>query len=217
MRVRAWFVVLVVALVAHQGCARKEPAASKAVTAAVARTEAAVAVAKTETAAAVGEVAKSPVPKENLEIPADMKTCAANFAKIHAAIKTYQKDKGKMPDWLSDLVPGYLSAEALACPSDSEKRAAYFPDPKLPCSYGYEFSPTRYGDNAGVLSGKTASEWKTAQMKLFGDVVPVVRCHHHGDNTLNLGYGGRVYSSQLVWETLFNPDYQLGSEFQGTK
>jgi serine/threonine protein kinase/tetratricopeptide (TPR) repeat protein len=46
------------------------------------------------------------VPQENLQIPDKMHTCAANLKRIHAAIGKYQKDKGKLPNWLSDLVPG---------------------------------------------------------------------------------------------------------------
>ncbi len=46
------------------------------------------------------------VPEENLRIPQGMQACAVNLRRIHSAIKKYQKDKGKFPDWLSDLVPG---------------------------------------------------------------------------------------------------------------
>ena len=170
-------------------------------------------------AAAVAEkAAKFTIAQENLQIPNEMKTCATNFAKINTALAAYKLDKGKMPDWLSDLVPQYLSAEALACPNDPDHTAPYFPDPKLPCSYGFEFSPTSYGGDAGPLSNKTAAEWKTAQMKLFGNVVPVVRCHHHGQQScLNLSCGGQVYVSPLSWEVLFIPNYQSGQEFQAAK
>jgi hypothetical protein len=51
------------------------------------------------------------------------------------------------------------------------------------------------------------------QMKLFGNVVPIVRCMHHGSETIvNLSIGGQVYWSGLIWEQVFMPDYQFGDE-----
>ena len=51
------------------------------------------------------------------------------------------------------------------------------------------------------------------QMRLFGDVVPIVRCMHHGSETiLNLSIGGQVYWSGLIWEQIFMPGYQFGDE-----
>jgi len=144
---------------------------------------------------------KMKVPAENLKIPEEMRTCAENLQKIHAAIKAYEKDKGGLPNWLSDLVPDYLSKEALLCPAHPGRtRASYYPDQSLPCGYTYEFSPTR------ITSDWICRDWKMQQLRQFGDVVPVVRCIDHGINmVLSISVGGQIYWSALPWEYLFAP------------
>jgi hypothetical protein len=148
------------------------------------------------------------MPKEKLAIPSDMQTCGENLRKIYAAIKQYEKDRGQLPDWLSDLVPGYLSAETLFCPEDTGHTSLYAPDPKLPCSYGWQFSgkPIPPGHDP---TGKTLyRDWKVEQVKNFGDIVPMVRCYHHGSNRiLNLSAGGQLWWGELTWEPNFRSDY----------
>ncbi len=138
-------------------------------------------------------IPKLSIPNENLQIPDEMQTCRANFQKIHTAIRVYRKDKGMPAYWLSDLIPDYLSNETLFCPNDSEHNSPYLPDPNLPCSYSYEFSSAlvRYRNR------------RIQQVMRFGMVVPIVRCHHHGDNRLNLSVGGQIYWSPLIWERMF--------------
>ena len=65
-----------------------------------------------------GAAFKFPIPEKNQEIPEHMQACAANLQKIYAAIARYEKDNDKLPDWLSDLVPEYLSKEMLLCPQN---------------------------------------------------------------------------------------------------
>jgi thiol-disulfide isomerase/thioredoxin len=144
---------------------------------------------------------KSGIPAENLKIPDNMQKCAENLRKIHAAIKAYEKDKGELPNWLSDLVPTYLSIEALLCPTHPDRtKAPYYPDCQLPCGYTYEFSPTR------INSSWICRDWKKQQLKQFGDVVPIVRCIDRGTNmVLNISVGGQVYWSSLPWERMFTP------------
>jgi hypothetical protein len=161
----------------------------------------------------VREASKFTIPEENREIPVEMQMCAANFLKIRDAIDQYKTDKGNLPEWLSDLVPDYIDQENLLCANDSEQKDRFWPDPKLPCSYTYEFSLSRVPEEWGPMGNRPCREWKTQQMKLFGDVVPIVRCQHHGDNTLNLSVGGDLYCRPGLWETLFMPDYQWGQEF----
>jgi tetratricopeptide (TPR) repeat protein len=141
----------------------------------------------------------SRVPAENLRIPEESQACVVNLQKIYQAIKQYEKEKGTLPNWLSDLVPDYLDKELLLCPSHPDRvKAAYYPDPYLPCSYDYEFSPTL------MSNGLTCWDWKIQQWVQYGDVVPVVRCFNHGNDTvLNLSVGGQIYWSALVWESLF--------------
>ena len=159
------------------------------------------------------EASKFVIPEENREIPVEMQSCAANFLEIRAAIDKYRTDKGELPEWLSDLVPDYIDKETLLCPNDSEQKDRFWPDPKLPCSFTYEFSLSRVPEEWGPMGNKPCREWKMLQMKLFGNLVPIVRCQHHGENALNLSFGGDLYCRAGLWETLFMPDYQWGQEF----
>jgi peroxiredoxin len=148
------------------------------------------------------------IPPEKLVIPADMQACAENLKKIYAAIKQYEKDKGKLPDWLSDLVPNYLSSETLFCPEDAGHKSPYSPDPKLPCSYGWQFSAKPIPPGWDPTGRTLYRDWKVEQIKLFGDVVPMVRCYHHGSGrVLNLSAGGEIWWGPLDWEYMFLPDY----------
>jgi hypothetical protein len=153
------------------------------------------------------------IPVLNLQLADDMEACAANLRGIYAAIKKCEKEKGRLPDWLSDLVPEYLSKERLLCPTDPERKSRYYPDPGLPCSYTFEFSPDPVPGGWDNPTGiATCREWKATQVKLFGDVVPLTRCFHHGSEALNLSVRGRIYWSDVNWEFTFKPDYRLGDE-----
>ncbi|KPL20864.1 MAG: hypothetical protein AMJ75_11090, partial [Phycisphaerae bacterium SM1_79] len=80
------------------------------------------------------------IPEANLKIPDELKPCAERLRTIYYALKRYEKDKGSMPDWLSDLVPDYLSAEMLIWPEDGPKASPLAAEPHLPCSFGYQYS-----------------------------------------------------------------------------
>jgi len=151
---------------------------------------------------------KCEIPEENLRIPEDMQTCAANLHKIYAAIKEYEKDKGKLPEWLSDLVPDYLSSEQLFCPSDGSHKSAFPPDPKLPGSYGWQFSAKPIPTSWDATGRTLYRDWKTQQVELLGDVVPMVRCYHHDSKRiLNLSVGGQIWWGPPIWEPMLKPDY----------
>ncbi|MDH4239457.1 MAG: DUF1349 domain-containing protein [Phycisphaerae bacterium] len=143
---------------------------------------------------------KPAIPQANLEIPEEMKSCSENLQKIHEALEQYKKDKGELPGFLSDLVPDYLVKEALLCPTHPSKRPPLIPDPKLPCSYGYQYSNTPFSSSGG----KTQRQWKDEQRRICGDIVPLVRCYGHGQ-CLNLSFGGCIYISSLVWEMDLDP------------
>ena len=89
-----------------------------------------------------------------------MRQCAAQLTTIHNALAAYEKDHGRLPDQLSDLLPKYLpDPNLLHCPADpapegTPGRGFAHRDPKLPASYTYEFSadeshglPTPLGKN----------------------------------------------------------------------
>ena len=148
------------------------------------------------------------IPEENLTIPEEMQTCAAGLKKIYAAIKKFEVDKGQLPDWLSDLVPDYLGSEMLLCPEDTRHMSPYSPDPKLPCSYGWQFSAKPIPLGWDPTRGTVYRHWKVEQVKLFGDIVPMVRCYHHGSGrVLNLSAGGEIWWGPLDWEYMFRADY----------
>ena len=144
-------------------------------------------------------IPKFAIPEQYTEIPQDMQGCAQKLREINEAIGKYRREKRRVPDWLSDLVPEYLAAEKLLCPDDPRHEARNFVDPNLPCSYDYECcsAPVKPGHEV------TCRQWKAAQIKRFGTVAPLIRCHNHGDKHMNLSMDGRVYLSPLRWESLF--------------
>ncbi len=156
---------------------------------------------------------KPTIPAENLKIPEELQACAANLQKIYTAIKKHEEEKGRLPDNLSDLIPAYIDKEVLWCPNDPALTGAKTSDPNIPYSYHYEFSSNRIPDNWPVIGGMRFVDWKKQQIKLFGDVVPMVRCFKHGSTYVNLSAGGEVYFSPNVWERMFVPDYTHGDEF----
>src|SRR5216117_2833573 len=64
----------------------------------------------------------------------DQEECTANLKQIFAAIRAYRNDHNDLPNWLSDLVPQYLTNQnVLICPIS--KRTGEYPqfgffDPK---------------------------------------------------------------------------------------
>jgi len=143
--------------------------------------------------------------------------CVKNLKLIYDAIQAYQTDHKDLPNWLSDLVPQYLSdPNVLICPVCKRTGKAESPplaDPNLPCSYLYEFCTVPL-NKPFAAAAVTRREWKRKQMGLVGDMVPIVRCRHH-PLVLNLAYDGKIYDSPGSWETIMtnrvNPD-QLTAE-----
>jgi len=62
---------------------------------------------------------KFSIPQANLQITDEMKGCVKNLRAIYAALKKYERDKGRMPDWLSQLVPDHLGPATFLCPDDT--------------------------------------------------------------------------------------------------
>jgi hypothetical protein len=134
---------------------------------------------------------------------AEWQQCRANLEKIGKAIESWKKEKGEVPNWLSDLVPDHLADEAvLRCPVYEraiERGLFGMKDPKLEVSYLYEFclSPIPF---PGRSDQTTMRAWKLEQEKEFsGGVLPMVRCWLH-ERVLNLSYGGEIYTSGPNWE-----------------
>ncbi len=133
--------------------------------------------------------------------------CYTNLERIYAAILAYRKDHGQMPDWLSDLVPHYLSdTNCLVCPALARTgvsiRTWLTTDPKIITSYSYEFSAqaNQYQDPLGLAApGDTMKSWKTKQLAHYGNLVPVLRCAAHGE-VLNITYAGQRWETDTSWE-----------------
>ena len=159
--------------------------------------------------------AAEPVPPANANEykPSDSKEdgegCKKNLEKIAAAILAYRKDHQEVPNWLSDLTPKYLpDPNVFICPvtKKTERLSAFGAlDPKIRCSYLYEFPPTPITATIKkAFPGPmlTTREWKKQQMGLVGSEVPIVRCLLHKP-VLNLSFGGKIYESPLFWENNF--------------
>ena len=132
-----------------------------------------------------------------------------NMLTIYKALKAYEKEHGKLPDWLSDLVPKYITdTNVLVSPFflRTGKEVLYGnDDPHLKTSYIYEFSAkpvpkvilTAFPN---LASGTTMREWKTKQTEEFGAVVPILRCFLHNP-VLNVTSDGEFFESGAYWET----------------
>jgi hypothetical protein len=144
---------------------------------------------------------------EETRLAADEKEgCIRNLKIIYDAIQNYRIDHKDVPNWLSDLVPQYISdVNVLTCPvckRTGEIESGLLADPKIPSSYLYEFCPLQLGKiDSPDNPTKTRREWKQRQMGLVGSIVPIVRCRHHG-LVLNLAFDGRIYESPSLWEDL---------------
>lgn len=112
-----------------------------------------------------------------------IEACRENLRQIKLAWENYRiSNANSEPQWLSELSPQYLKKDVLLCPADPTagkpgvltQGAA---DPRLPCSYLYEFrAPERMTQK--ILQAQE------------GDMIPIVRCEHH---LLNLSVSGKIY------------------------
>ncbi len=141
--------------------------------------------------------------KEEREAAED---CKIKLRKISLAMTEYKMEhKGELPKWLHELYPKYLQDKSiLRCPNNPTppNNFAELADPKMTCSFLYEFAPVRE-------SGSDYRTWKIRQLKEFGDKVPVVRCLNHSPRVLSLSHGGEIYFSGLGWEIVFQQQRTL--------
>src|SRR5436190_19389539 len=88
----------------------------------------------------------------------DHSKCEKNLLKVWVAIEKYRKDHNDLPNWLSDLVPGYLAdTNLLICPlsAESGQKPPGVKDPKVSNAYHYEFNPLRIGADVQSFWGET--------------------------------------------------------------
>lgn len=133
-----------------------------------------------------------------------------NMLQIHHAIFSYFRDHGDLPEYLSTLVPKYLpDPDVLISPKEKRtgKSVLYGrEDPDLQVSYIYEFNamvaPEAFNRNRE--NPLTCKEWKLMQLKQYGLITPMLRCHLHSP-VLNVSFSGDFYESGLLWENDSGP------------
>jgi hypothetical protein len=154
---------------------------------------------------------KYTIPEKHLELTEQLEDCADLLKQMYSAIANFEAEQGQLPNWLSDLVPKYLEAKDLLCPNDQTHQSRFYLDPKMPCSYTYEFCKTTALPGLDQSQSNTTRNLKMKQIEEFGNVLPVVRCHKHEGKALNLAISGEIYWSSLNWERLFEPGYRFRS------
>ena len=127
------------------------------------------------------EAKEKAVDREHLEI-------------IWKALMEYKKANGKLPNYLSDLVPEFLPDKSVLVSPAFISGLLGRVDPRLPVSYSYEFRMEKMG------TGRSFREFKEEQMQFYGEAVPILRCFAHGD-AMNVAYSGDYFESKgRYWE-----------------
>lgn len=133
--------------------------------------------------------------------------CSKNLRQIYQAIQAYRKDHKQLPHWLSDLTPQYLSDPSVFICPVTKRTGAEIPfkqlaDPKIKCSYAYEFCDAEMGNDIWGGGKMKMRDFKAAEMSVIGGDTPILRCLLH-DPKLNIGFDGKFFESPTTWETLY--------------
>jgi hypothetical protein len=122
-----------------------------------------------------------------------------HLRKLHAGLFAYKARHGHFPEYLSQMVPEFVTADVLTSPRHPSQGMNAFarmdhPDPGVETpAYGYEFSNLEFRD------GRTFAEIKEVQRAEWGDAVPILRAFgYHA--VINMAYGGELYETALNWE-----------------
>src|SRR5690349_12030193 len=79
------------------------------------------------------------------DLAAEKDACARNLNRLYEAIHAFEADHHDLPNWLSDMVPEYISdTNLLICPAarrTGKQESAPLADPKITSSYLFEFCP----------------------------------------------------------------------------
>jgi hypothetical protein len=137
---------------------------------------------------------------EKAEIEQQKQIDGEHLKKLHAGIFAFKARYGHFPEYLSQLVPEFVTADVLVSPrlKSNAPHSSFpkidHPDPGVAePSYGYEFSNLEFRD------GRTFAEIKEIQRAEWGNVVPLLRCFFY-DRVINMAYGGDLYETALNWE-----------------
>ncbi len=122
-----------------------------------------------------------------------------HLRELHKGLFEYMKVHGHFPEYLSQLVPDFVSASALDSPRTSKDglngildRDHLDPGKEQP-SFGYEFSNLEFRD------GRSFAEIKEVQRSEWGDAIPILRAFGY-DKVINISYAGDIYETRLDWE-----------------
>ncbi|MCI0746451.1 MAG: hypothetical protein L0Y58_13695 [Verrucomicrobia subdivision 3 bacterium] len=141
--------------------------------------------------------------------------CQRNLTKIYDALQEYQQKYTTIPNWLSELVPEFISdPQVLVCPYVNQTgdlsrwREGLLKEPgndRL-TYYHYEFCLEK--PRRGLPEDATLRDYKYWQMVFLRDTVPIVRCLAHNP-ILNLAWGGGIYENLggVYWEDNFTHLY----------
>ncbi len=144
----------------------------------------------------------------NAETDPEKKTCQQNLSFLFEALEAHHDRYQRHPNWLSDLIPEFIAnPKILICPKAKTLGLrgpkakiilhTVYSDPKT--SYSYEICAGYLESDIWEGRPITYAEYKSEQIKLVGNVVPIIRCPHH-DKHLNLSHAGVIYESDLYWE-----------------
>lgn len=130
--------------------------------------------------------------------------CRDHMRAVYEAIQAYRVQYKKLPDWLSDLVPGQIGdTSVLLCPASQRQKKSItygIVDPACKTSYVYEFCAQQVPPNLWGGSPMRMQDWKRLQMAKVGGLVPILRCFHHGETVLNITFDGKAEESEVDWE-----------------
>lgn len=136
-----------------------------------------------------------PLTQAQMKMEANKAIDRDHLQKLRVGVLAYKEKHGHYPEYLSQLVPEFVSADTLVSPNGSSHTAkGDHPDPGVATPYyGYEFSNLEFRD------GRTFAEIKEIQRSEWGDVVPMLRYFGY-DKVLNCSCRGDVFETELNWE-----------------
>lgn len=135
----------------------------------------------------------------------DKETCTKNLMLIHKAIQGFRKDHKELPNWISDLVPQYLTdTNILICPVTARTGRKHpfdeFKDPRTTTSYIYQFCAGEALPSLQPVGNMSNADVKRLQMCLVGGGTPILSCVLHRGGLVHVSFDGQPYETRQDWE-----------------
>lgn len=149
----------------------------------------------------------------------EKQTCTKNLMLIHKAIQAFRKDHKELPNWISDLVPQYVSdTNILICPVTARTGRKHsfeeFKDPRKNTSYIYQFCAGEALSSLDPVGQMSNADVKRLQMCLVGGGVPILTCVLHRGGLVHVNFDGQPFETRQDWEERYFdvvPSAELGS------